>query len=218
MSTKKSGRKSIGSYHLAILCIHDKIKWVIKKQGVRVHAGFKFASDRIHCRDSGSARVGNSLTSCVSIKFARNVVQQGVVDTALLVAMATTDLRHPTVQIESDNSSRVMGPHRSGGKHRDLHYRNLQTLLCLAQSLEVRVLDRLRYVMLLLQLNIGRDGKMITNNHYLNTWKTHYSFIVYLRSRGSSVGIATGYGLDGRSSIPARGKRFFPSPQRPQRL
>jgi hypothetical protein len=29
------------------------------------------------------------------------------------------------------------------------------------------------------------------------------------RSRGSSVGIATAYGLDGWGSIPGRGKRFF---------
>jgi hypothetical protein len=35
----------------------------------------------------------------------------------------------------------------------------------------------------------------------------------------SSVGIETGYGLDGRGSIPDRGKRFvFSTPQRPDRL
>jgi hypothetical protein len=33
------------------------------------------------------------------------------------------------------------------------------------------------------------------------------------RSRESSVGIAMGYGLDGRSSIPGRGKGFFSIPQ-----
>jgi hypothetical protein len=35
------------------------------------------------------------------------------------------------------------------------------------------------------------------------------------RSRDSSVGIATGYWLDGQGSIPGRGKRFFSTPQRP---
>jgi hypothetical protein len=34
----------------------------------------------------------------------------------------------------------------------------------------------------------------------------------------SLVGIATSYGLDGRGSIPGRGKRFFSSPQRSDRL
>jgi hypothetical protein len=33
-----------------------------------------------------------------------------------------------------------------------------------------------------------------------------------------SVGVATGYGLDGRGSIPGRSKRHFSSPQRPDRL
>jgi hypothetical protein len=36
-------------------------------------------------------------------------------------------------------------------------------------------------------------------------------------SRNSSFGIATGYGLDGRSLMPGMGKRFFFS-QRPDRL
>jgi hypothetical protein len=34
-------------------------------------------------------------------------------------------------------------------------------------------------------------------------------------SRDGSVGISPGYGLDSRSSILSRGKRFFSSPQRP---
>jgi hypothetical protein len=34
----------------------------------------------------------------------------------------------------------------------------------------------------------------------------------------SSVGIATGYGLDGRDFIPERCKIFFSTPQRPGRL
>jgi hypothetical protein len=34
----------------------------------------------------------------------------------------------------------------------------------------------------------------------------------------SSVGIATGYKMDGRRSIPGSGKRFFFPPQRPDRL
>jgi hypothetical protein len=39
-----------------------------------------------------------------------------------------------------------------------------------------------------------------------------------LVSQNSSVGVATGYGLDGRGSIPRSGKRFFSSPQRPDWL
>jgi hypothetical protein len=34
----------------------------------------------------------------------------------------------------------------------------------------------------------------------------------------SSVRIAMGWGLDGRGSIPDRGKKFFATPQRPDRL
>jgi hypothetical protein len=33
----------------------------------------------------------------------------------------------------------------------------------------------------------------------------------------TSFGIATGYGLDGRGSIPESGKKFFSTPQRPER-
>jgi hypothetical protein len=38
------------------------------------------------------------------------------------------------------------------------------------------------------------------------------------RKRDSSVGIATSYGLEGRGSVPGRNKRFFSSPQRPDRF
>jgi hypothetical protein len=38
------------------------------------------------------------------------------------------------------------------------------------------------------------------------------------RSRDSSVGIVMGDGLDDRGSIPGRGKLYFSSPQRPDRL
>jgi hypothetical protein len=41
---------------------------------------------------------------------------------------------------------------------------------------------------------------------------------VLARSRNGSVGIAMGYGLDRRSSIPGRGKIFFSIPQRPEWL
>jgi hypothetical protein len=34
----------------------------------------------------------------------------------------------------------------------------------------------------------------------------------------SSLGIATGYGMDGRGSIPGRGKSFFSTPQRPEQF
>jgi hypothetical protein len=38
------------------------------------------------------------------------------------------------------------------------------------------------------------------------------------RSRDISVGIATGCGLDGLTSIPGRGERLFSTPQRPDLL
>jgi tyrosyl-tRNA synthetase len=47
---KKCGLKSIGSYHLANLCIHEKIKRVTEKWAVRVYTGFDLSWDRIHCR------------------------------------------------------------------------------------------------------------------------------------------------------------------------
>jgi hypothetical protein len=36
--------------------------------------------------------------------------------------------------------------------------------------------------------------------------------------RDSSVGIGTGYGMDGQGSIPGRSKRYFSSPQGSDRL
>jgi hypothetical protein len=41
---------------------------------------------------------------------------------------------------------------------------------------------------------------------------------LWTRSRGSSVGIAMGYGLDDRDSIPGRGKKLFSTPQRLDQL
>jgi hypothetical protein len=35
------------------------------------------------------------------------------------------------------------------------------------------------------------------------------------RIRDSSDGIVTGYGMDDRSSIPGKGRKFFSTPQRP---
>jgi hypothetical protein len=52
----------------------------------------------------------------------------------------------------------------------------------------------------------------------LDLYSTEYSKVVSARSRNSKVGIATGYGLDGESSIPGRGNRFFSSTRRPKRL
>jgi hypothetical protein len=40
----------------------------------------------------------------------------------------------------------------------------------------------------------------------------------FFRNNSRSVGIAMGYGQNGRGSIPSRDKRFFSSPQRPDRL
>jgi hypothetical protein len=56
-----------------------------------------------------------------------------------------------------------------------------------------------------------------------HSWKKLEMFADFLlvklkgRSRDSSVDIPTGYGLDGRGSIPGRGKRFFCTPQGPDR-
>jgi hypothetical protein len=41
---------------------------------------------------------------------------------------------------------------------------------------------------------------------------------MYFFIRDSSVGIATRYGLDGRDSVPGRGRRSFSTPQRPDPL
>jgi hypothetical protein len=41
---------------------------------------------------------------------------------------------------------------------------------------------------------------------------------VQIRGRDSSADIVMGYGLDGRSLIPGRGKGFFSTPQRPDWL
>jgi hypothetical protein len=51
----------------------------------------------------------------------------------------------------------------------------------------------------------------------VDTNSAHVSFVSYVR-RCSSVGIVTGYGLDGLGSIPGRGKIFFSSPQDPDRI
>jgi hypothetical protein len=49
---------------------------------------------------------------------------------------------------------------------------------------------------------------------------TREIFLLYnmYRSRDSSFGIATGYELEGRSTILGRGKRFFSNPQRTDQL
>jgi hypothetical protein len=43
-------------------------------------------------------------------------------------------------------------------------------------------------------------------------------FKSFIRKRDSSIGIATGYGLDGRGSIPDRRKRLFSILQHPDQL
>jgi hypothetical protein len=52
---------------------------------------------------------------------------------------------------------------------------------------------------------------------WLDSEKHKLSYTYCFRSQDSSVGIATGYGLDGPGSIPRSG-RYFISPQRPERL
>jgi hypothetical protein len=53
---------------------------------------------------------------------------------------------------------------------------------------------------------------MKTQERLSNCNEEHY------KSRVSSVGIAIGHGLDGRGSVPGRSKRFFSSPQHPDRI
>jgi hypothetical protein len=56
--------------------------------------------------------------------------------------------------------------------------------------------------------------------HFHGTWLNlaiGLFFFLHIYTRGSwdnSVGIAAGYGLDGRGSMPGRGKRFFSTRQR----
>jgi hypothetical protein len=52
---------------------------------------------------------------------------------------------------------------------------------------------------------------------YVDPWPI--SSVKYVFStRDSSVSIETGYGMDGKGSIPGRGRRFLCSQQRPDRL
>jgi hypothetical protein len=58
-------------------------------------------------------------------------------------------------------------------------------------------------------------------NENMDTWKSYEHFgtnRLYRGCLGSPVGILTGYGLECRGSILRRGKRFFSTPQRPNRL
>jgi hypothetical protein len=55
----------------------------------------------------------------------------------------------------------------------------------------------------------------------LFSWRNFVPLIninIYNNSPDISVGIAMGYELDGWASILGRGKRFFSTPQRPDRL
>lgn len=55
-----------------------------------------------------------------------------------------------------------------------------------------------------------------SNISYWRKYKTNVQ--KYNHSRNSSVSIAMSYGLDGRVSIPGKGKIYFPTPQRPDWL
>jgi hypothetical protein len=57
-----------------------------------------------------------------------------------------------------------------------------------------------------------RNGSSFRNSVYLNIPQIREN----VRSRDSSVGIATDYVLDGRDLIPGRGKRFLSIPQCPE--
>jgi hypothetical protein len=47
---------------------------------------------------------------------------------------------------------------------------------------------------------------------------TETESVIKRGSRDSSLGVATGYEVDGRGSIPGRSKRFFSTPRCPDRL
>jgi hypothetical protein len=50
------------------------------------------------------------------------------------------------------------------------------------------------------------------------SWEQFRGFNLNNNSNSRAVGIATSYGLDGRGSIPSRGKKFLSTPHRPDRL
>jgi hypothetical protein len=54
--------------------------------------------------------------------------------------------------------------------------------------------------------------------HCIRSYKLYFHIYDIVRSWVSSIGLAMGYGLGGRGSIPGRGKRFISTPQRPHRL
>jgi hypothetical protein len=58
---------------------------------------------------------------------------------------------------------------------------------------------------------------MITAKEEILFWKVYANAYIILGSRDSSLGIATGYGLDDPGSIPGSAK-CFSSPQCPDRL
>jgi hypothetical protein len=60
----------------------------------------------------------------------------------------------------------------------------------------------------------GRDGDGV-ETCMGNMWKNEYYF---LKNCDGSVGIALGYGLDDRGSIPGGCWEFFSSPPRPERF
>jgi hypothetical protein len=65
-------------------------------------------------------------------------------------------------------------------------------------------------------------GKYVNENRILgeNYFYHKYTYLLYLKicSLNNSIGIVTGYELEGRALIPSRDKRIFFIPQRPDRL
>jgi hypothetical protein len=58
----------------------------------------------------------------------------------------------------------------------------------------------------------------ILSNSLFTSLLIIWRYTVWLLNADISVGIAKGYGLDGRGSISGRGKKFFFTPQRPDWL
>jgi hypothetical protein len=60
---------------------------------------------------------------------------------------------------------------------------------------------------------MNRPNKSLYTHRLMYVPHNWYGVMDYVMILDSSVGIATGYGLDGLGSIPGRGKRFLHSVQ-----
>jgi hypothetical protein len=94
-------------------------------------------------------------------------------------------------------------------------------VLCICYIGGIRILERLSWGMA--QKRLGNTDvkskiyKIIFQHVVL--YECENLFLTWREeNRDSAVGIATGYWLDGRGSIPVRGKKYFSTTRRPDRL